>query len=148
MRSSYLGHIFANRKLLSQSESETYQSLRGHSTASTEKNTSEKDDEQDASDALDINPECARVNLWPLIQEGKENHPFLYDMTMKMLDHFYGNTVFRGQNKTAFLNAFLKKAKESIQKKQFCLEKLAFDSSLQLTYYKLQKEGPRDKGAG
>ena len=140
LRATYLGHVAANRKILSQQMSETYQSLRGQPKVLVEKTAADKK-EPTIHPIPEINPECARINLWPLIQEGKERHPFLYEVAVNMLDHFYGSNVFKDspQTKTVFLNAFLKKAKVAIQKNQFCLEKLALDPSLQMHYYKLLK---------
>lgn len=136
LRSSYLGHLNANRKLLSQQMSETYQSLRGETTAQVEKKPIKKSESKEES-IPDINPDCARLNLWPLIQEGRQTHPFLYDTALQMLESFYGNVL--NVKADVFLNTFIKKAKLAIQKQTFSLEKLALDPPLQLTYYKMLK---------
>ncbi len=136
LRSSYLGHIGANRKLLSQQVSDTYRSLRGKTTVSIDKTPNiEKESEPKIPD---INPECARLNLWPLIQEGKQNHPYLYQKALHMLDFFYKEQI-QPVKTDVFLNAFLKKAKLAIQKQTFSLEKLSLDPSFQIIYYKMLK---------
>lgn len=136
LRNSYLGHLGANRKLLSQQVSETYQAIRGEPTAKLEKTPSQKKESKEES-VPDINPECARLNLWPLIQEGRESHPFLYQTALHMLESFYANILHVKAD--VFLNTLIKKAKLAVQKQNFSLEKLTLDPSLQLTYYKMLK---------
>ncbi len=140
LRETYLGHVLANRKILSEWESKTY-----HSFRSIPKETDKKEHTQERKpkqeDAPEINPSCARLNLWPLVQEGREKHPLLYDMALKLLDSFYGMTLFKNkpQEKGLFLNAFLKKAQDAIQKNRFSLEKLSIDPTFQASYYKMLK---------
>jgi hypothetical protein len=140
IRSTYLGHISANRKLLCKCENETYKELKSVPQITIPKiNPSKKAFKQPTPPK--INPQCARLNLWPLVQEGKEEHPFLYEIALKMVGYFYEKPLFedKPQAKIFFLNAFLKKAKEEIEKNEFCLEKLSLDHSLQMTYYKMLK---------
>lgn len=140
IRSSYLGHVNANRKILSSAESELYQSLKGEIKQTSTKNEKATPEEKEKSQSP-INPDCSRVNLWNLIQDGKEKEPFLYETALKMIDHFYGNEIFKDkpQGKVDFLNALIKNARQAIQKKQFSLEKLKFDSTLQLSFYRMLK---------
>lgn len=136
LRTTFLGHIGANRKLLSEMISETYQSLRGQTNATVEAKGKETKQEKSHS-VPDINPECARLNLWPLIQDGKQNHPFLYKTAVQMIDSLYGK--FLDMKAENFLNGFLKKAKLAFEKQTFPLEKLSLDPPFQLVYYKMLK---------
>ena len=134
IRETYLGHIKANRKILSKVEGKTYNSLR-----STPKEKGKHKSKKRR--APELNPECSKLNLWPLVQEGKEAHPFLYEMTLKLLDTFYGKSLFqeRPQEKALFLNALLKKSKDAIQNEQFSLEKLALGPKFKESYYRMLK---------
>jgi hypothetical protein len=136
LKTTFLGHIGANRKLLSEQVSETYQSLRGQTTTSLE--SKEKEPKKETSPNVpNINPECARLNLWPLIQDGQQTHPFLYKKTIHLINALYGK--FLEVKPEIFLNGFLKKAKIAFQEQTFPLEKLSLDPSLQLVYYKMLK---------
>ncbi len=142
LRNTYLGHSAANRKILSKWESEVYQSLKGDLSLPKKKpDPSATPKAKKESKIPLINPECARLNLWPLIQEGKEEHPFLYATALKFLDTFYGSNLFskNPQEKAQFLNDFLKKSKIAIQKNQFAMETLCVDPSFQRLYYKMLK---------
>ena len=141
LRTTYLGHVAANRKILSKWESEVYHSFRGEPTPAKTSSANAPKTEPKPLKIRPVNPECARLNLWPLIQEGREEHPILYATALKLLDTFYGHNILatKPQEKTAFLNDFLKKAKAAIQKNQFSLEKLCLTPSLQIPYYKMLK---------
>ncbi len=141
LRSTYLGHIAANRKILSRWEGEAYKAFRGTTKSVAKPKTQSQNKTPQKKKVPPVNPECARLNLWPLIQEGREEHPLLYDAAIKLLDTFYGPSLFAGkpQTKALFLHDFIKKAKIAIQKNQFCLEKLSLDPSFQVQYYKMLK---------
>jgi hypothetical protein len=90
-----------------------------------------------------INKECARLNLWPLIQEGREKHQKLYELTAKMIRMFY-DPILPDEKKMEerFLNAWLASLKICIQDEaqNFALEKVIFkDQALQKIYYKMLK---------
>ena len=89
----------------------------------------------------DLNPECAKLNLWPLVQEGKEAHPFLYETALKLLDTYYGKFFFqeKPQEKVLFLNSLLVKSKQAIQNEKFSLEKLSFSPKFKESYYRMLK---------
>lgn len=142
LRNTYLGHVAANRKILSKWESEVYKSLRGEPSSPKKKGlhtTSEKTKKEHKIPL--VNPECARLNLWPLIQEGREEHPFLYATALKFLETFYASSLFseKPQEQALFLNDFLKKAKLAIQKNQFSMETLSLDPRFQILYYQMLK---------
>lgn len=143
LRSSYLGHLVANRKMISRCEIEAYRGFR----AIPKKNDKPKGMRETITTTTPqfpkINPECAFLNLCPLIQEGKEAHPLLYEIAAKMFKLFYGAALFENKPRFEyrFLDAFLKQIKEALQQKTlFSLEKLSFnDASLQMMYYKMLK---------
>ena len=138
LKASYLGHMAASRKLLSKCESRAYKAF---PSISTPEEKSKKTQDTKEAKTPKINPECSRLNLFSLIQKGRMAEPFLYDTALQFLDTFYGKTLFENniQTKVIFLNAFLKKAKEEMEKPFFCLEKLSLNPSLQLHYYKMLK---------
>ena len=150
IRSTFLGHLKANRKILSHIESATYKTFRAVPNPNPhpkEKNDQEKDSQPKTPL---INPSCARLNLWPLIAEGKEEHPFLYELAAKLLKTLYGPFLFENKPRFEyrFLDLLLKRAKETFQKQgnQFPLEKLSLnDPSLQLIYYQMLK-GTKERG--
>ena len=150
LRATYLGHMAANQKILKQHDKEIYDHLPEHrkpgiagqpstSLAPAAQDLEEQDsDEEEEPEIPPINPECARLNLWPLIQEGREEHPLLYNTTLKLLKTLYGHALFDDRLSEAkhFLDVFLRKAKEAQQKEPIkALEKLSLGPSLQMTYY-------------
>lgn len=153
----YIGHLKASRKLLNNYENEVFTALR--------KKTAEKSPSKPSSllkqgrkktakkpAVPEINAECARLNLWPLITEGKEAHPALYEMACQLLRHFYGKNLLTHPSKAEcrFLDQFLVEAKKAILKPTpFALEKVEMPSpELRTLYYhmlkgtKAEKEGP------
>ena len=115
IRSTFLGHLKANRKILSKCETENYRSFRAIPKPKTsEKTNTGKERQRREPKAPLLNPECARINLWPLIQEGKNEHPLLYETVARLLRTFYGNALFENQSRFEyrFLDSFLKRAKE------------------------------------
>ena len=90
-----------------------------------------------------LNQECAKFNLFPLIDEGKEAHLPLFETVIKFLRLFYAEKVFFNEKnlENQILEAVLKSAKQALKEnKKLDLETLLLhDSSLQLIYYKLLK---------
>lgn len=90
-----------------------------------------------------LNQECAKFNLFPLIDEGKETHPALFETVLKFLRLFYAEKVFAHEKNLdqKILEALLKAAKLALKEnKKLDLETLSLnDPSLQLIYYKLLK---------
>ena len=139
LRATYLGHLKANRKVLSKCEMEAYSSYR-----SVLKPPSDKEKEIGAPHIVKapevprINPECARINLWPLIKEGPEEHPFLYETAAKLFKTFY-SSLFENRPRAeySFLDHFLKIAKK--EDLPIALEKLSVGEAWQHIYYKMLK---------
>lgn len=145
IKSTYLGHIHAERKILSACEKEAYNSFK--SIPKPKKSTSNL--RTAASPAKQPakplpNSLCARLNLHPLIDQGKETHPFLYNLSAKMLKAFY-EPLFSTQgvkSEYKFLDAWLNAARalRVKQEKDFAYEKIVFkDPVYQSLYYKMLK---------
>lgn len=149
LRAAYLGHCHANRKILLQCESEFYNSIpykrpivkSAPSQIPSQKKTTL------SSPTIKINPHCACLNLFPLIAEGRETHPMLYETAAKLFKLFYGDALFENKPhaEVHFLNAFLKAVKIALEKQTpFVLEKIQFKDPLhQKLYYKMLK-GTKD----
>ncbi|MBX7066501.1 MAG: hypothetical protein K1X28_04665 [Parachlamydiales bacterium] len=143
LRNAYLSHYEANRKVLNQYESQFYN--HALKRAKTQTRSEEMQERQEAGEEInekepELNRECARLNLWPLIQEGKEAHPVLYELAAKLILTFY--EPLHPEEKRfeyRFLNLLLASAKKSVQdEKKFALEKIVLlDPEMQKIYYKM-----------
>jgi hypothetical protein len=140
IRTSFLGHLKANRRILSKCETAAYKTFRAVPKTSPEK---AKETTPNPIERPLINPACARLNLWPLIQEGREEHPLLYEAAAKLFKTFYGAVLFEDKPRFEyrFLDLFLKKSRQALQKQSpFALEKLSLDDpAFQGLYYKMLK---------
>jgi hypothetical protein len=141
-----LGLLRAERKFLQDSELEQYKNLPGVELKSEkgEKSTSlAKEEPSNDVPFPKINPSCARLNLFPLIDEGKEAHLPLYETAAKLLRTFYQAEVFGNEKRFEYklLDNLLASAKKQLEVKDtFPLETLSLkDTSLQPVYYILLK---------
>ncbi|MGB7979035.1 MAG: hypothetical protein WCF19_07770 [Chlamydiales bacterium] len=149
LRNTYAAHQQASRKILNSYESEVYAKL-GKKNSSTRKGRPPKEEvEPDDSEIEgqkekkpDPNHPCARINLWPLIHEGRAAHPQLYDLAVKLIRTFYG-ALSSGEKhfESRFLDLLLASAKESLEETEsFSLEKIVLiDPDFQRIYYKMLK---------
>ncbi|PIS02322.1 MAG: hypothetical protein COT85_06025 [Chlamydiae bacterium CG10_big_fil_rev_8_21_14_0_10_42_34] len=139
---SYVGHEKANRKLINSYQSTVYKSLRSKSNPTKAKAETQSQNAPKKTKELPLNRVCSKMNLWPLIQEGKEAQPLLYELTAKMIRTFY-EPVFNGRKRFEyhFLDAFLSAAKMAAQEDPlFALEKIDLkEDLLQRCYYKMLK---------
>jgi hypothetical protein len=155
IRSSYLGHLEANRHILNQVESEYYASLK-QAPNQEEKEPKETAEHQDLAIPAPprINPACARLNLYPLVANDRMQDSLLYEMAAKCIGALYGKTLFdqKERSEYKFLDAFLKELRDQIVRKEFSiLEKVSFkDPQLQFLYYKMLKgtKNPRLDAGG
>jgi len=139
LRTTYVGHQKANRKLLNRYQSAVYSKLRGKATHSEDEKTSHSSTETSAPVKLEINRECAKLNLRPLIQEGKGSHPLLYELTAKLIRTFYAPLCDEKRFEYLFLDDFLAAAKSALQEDNSSpLEKLDLKEWRTL-YYKMLK---------
>lgn len=143
---TYLGHEKVNREILLKYERELYEKFRTKpSTSETHKEASPKKQEEENSSPKvpELNLGCARLNLMPLIKEGREEHPQLYELAAKLLRIFYSKSLFESKARFEyqFLDRFLSAAKIALNKNTpFALEKISFkDLKDQILYYKMLK---------
>ncbi len=91
----------------------------------------------------ELNPLCAKLNLHPLVTEGREAHAALYETAAKMLRIFYQKPCFPTEARFEYklLDAILAGAKTKMGEKTILpLETIAVkDPLLQPTYYKFLK---------
>jgi len=144
LRSSYLGHCHANRKILLQCENEFYNGLKSKPAPPKKRDPLlEKIAKKPAVIPTKTNPKCARLNLLPLIQEEMKKDSLLYETTAKLLKLFYGKWLFEDKPhaEIRFLNAFLQASKMHSQTPStFCFEKVQFKNpSDQMIFYKMLK---------
>jgi len=154
LRSAYLGHLAANRDVLDQAASGFYASFpRTPSEQSAEEHEEKGKEPQGGSPTAPplINPDCARLNLTPLIERGKREEPYLYETMVKLLRVFYNEPLFdkKPRAEYKFLDAFLK---ESHSQAFSGLEKIALHNpEYQAIYYRMLKGMKRSnllKGIG
>ncbi len=138
LRSTYVGYHKANRKILNSYQSEIYKNIRGK-PKETKKRAKWLTAQIPKKKKADFNHECAKINLWPLIQEGREQHPVLYETAAQMIHTFYGSFSNEKRFEYRFLDALLASAKLAMEQKEtFALEKLAIEE-YQKVYYKMLK---------
>lgn len=131
---AFLGLRRAERRLLRNREAAQFQQLPGIPTKLPKK---EKTNPEPKPVPLPtINPSCARLNLFPLIVEGKQKHLHLHTMALKTLHTFYPHV-----DSKQLLDAMLKAAQHQLEKKETVpLETLKLNNpELQNTYYTLLK---------
>ncbi len=90
----------------------------------------------------ELNRHCAKINLWPLIQEGRKDHPVLYELAAKLIRTFYEPlSSQKNRFEYYFLDTLLKSAKTLQQEDTlFVMEKITLiDPDLQKIYYKMLK---------
>lgn len=145
IKTTFLGHIHAERKILSACEREAYNSFK---SIPKPKKANSNNRSTTPHDNLPAKPNpnslCARINLQPLIDQGKETHPFLYSISAKMLKLFYEPlfTAKGAQSEYRFLDAWLNAARNlrGKQEENFSYEKIVFkDPAFQSLYYKMLK---------
>ena len=145
LRGTYLGAQKTNRKLLNRYESEIYGQLRKKKISGEPKEESEKENPEKMKPKPFQNGECAKMNLWPLLQKGREEHPLLYESAANLLKTFYSASLFEQKPRFEYrmLDALLAAAKLQSQQEQYGLEKIDLgDETLQKIYYRMLK-GPQ-----
>ncbi len=145
---TYQAHTKASRKILNSYESICYERMREEKKEpQKEKNTNAHHEPH----AEPLNLDCARLNLWPLLQDGKEKHLILYETTAQLLRTFYGKSFFPGELRWEYrlLDVILASAQMAALDPGLThipLEKLSLKESnvkqlysLQMVYYRMLK---------
>lgn len=139
IRSTYLGHMKANRKIYSAYENELYKSFPSKPNPVTESKPHSASTHQTEPRPPKPNGDCSRINIAPLLKTGIEENRVLYDLVAKLFKTFYGELFFHNKPKAEykFLDAFLKVAKlhESTPIEKFDLK----NPELQEIYYQMLK---------
>lgn len=148
LRTTYIGHEKVQRKILNSYQSELYknmgrlkQRISSIPTAEMAAEDELPDEEEAAQPAKprkpDLNHECAKLDLWPLAQEGRANHPALYELAAKLIRTFYTSLNVKEKNfEYHFLDALLSAIKTHPQGALFAFEKLELPGYQHL-YYKM-----------
>ncbi len=139
LRRTYLAHQEAYRKILNDYESELYRNLRHVPIPGREK---PKSGNEKKGSPLPLesqwNQPCSRINLWPLVEEGKETHPILYELMAKLLSFFYSSLFDKERFEYTFLDHLLKCAKTA-HEPLIELEKLSLSDEMQPLFYRMLK---------
>jgi hypothetical protein len=148
LRNTFTAAQQANRKILNSFESEVYNGLDRIRTPGTKDEVQEEEDEKESpskkkkQDEPDMNRTCSRINLWPLIQDGRESHPALYELAAKLIRTFYGQ-IHTGEKRFEyqFLDLLISSSKTSLKEDgKLSLEKLTLlKPEYQRVYYKMLK---------
>ena len=138
-----LGLLRAERRFLQDSEQHQFKALPGIERKKEKKAPSPKEESSEKVPFPEINPNCARLNLYPLIDEGKTAHLPLYETAAKLIRLFYQQEVFHGEKQFEYklLDTILASAKKPLETKDtIALETLLLkDPALQPIYYTLLK---------
>lgn len=138
---TYQAHTNATRHILNSYESLCYHRMRGE-TKDLPKISSQKKP-QKKKEEPSLNQECARINLWPLIEDGKEKHIVLYETAARALSAMYRPILAQipPRSEYTILDAILssaQKAKFSTQHPHVHLEKLSLNGDRVKQLYTLQ----------
>lgn len=152
VRISTLGHQKATREILNELENEIYKNIASKPQSSDSSQTSakpetkpktKKEGKPKEKQAPKLNAECAKLNLWPLIDTGKEVNPLLYEMTAKLVRLFYKDLLAdqKARYEYYLLDLLLEEATRLFaEDPAFAFEKITFPNpTSQMIYYKMLK---------
>lgn len=129
-----------HRKIFNQWTQNTFKHLKAKNKpiktlASTKKTVEKKTKKQ-----TKINPECSKLNLWPLISTSILEQPHLYKISLQMIHNLYGSLIFEniGQEKH-FFDALIKAAHKQSKNGPISLEKIQISPEFSTLYYDLLK---------
>ncbi|MDE3055185.1 MAG: hypothetical protein KGI80_00595 [Verrucomicrobiota bacterium] len=149
VRSTYIGHLEANRSLLNQAVRSSFDKISGTRNENQESANKQSVKEKSANKETNrsytppsFNPDYSRFNLYPLLNGKKD--PFLYAIALKMLHFLYGRSLFVQDSANRFFDAWLVAIDQRGDTEDpFALEKVAFGSpTLQQLYYRMLKGAP------
>lgn len=137
LKNSYIGHEKVSRRLFNRYQSELYEKIPGKGMQVEKKGDVSKGKNRKPL-MIELNRECAKINLLPLLQEGRAAQPLLYELSAKLIRTFYKPLFVPAKRfEYHFLDAFLKAAAKM---NPLVLEKLDFeDPALQRLYYHMLK---------
>jgi hypothetical protein len=162
---SYSGYMLASRKSFNDYENQYYNFLKGKTTPRKQRGETKKEstpnmeiDEDEDYDGSDEDPEAAspkdirriktenaKINLYLLIKEGKENHLDTYNLLSQLIASLYSDTKFFKEKNTKhfefiILDELIKSLQERFKNdsKNIFFEQLNLNT-FQETYYKMLK---------
>ncbi len=148
LRTTYISHEKAHRKLLNRFESAVWDGIRNVKGGGSDPENQELQHEEESEknpkqkpppEPPLLNPECSRLNLWPLIQESREMHPYLYEAMAELIRTFYPSFLSEQRFEYHFLDDLLDSAKNALQSDvPFALEKITLNT-YSLSYYRMLK---------
>lgn len=139
IKSAYLNHKLAHRDILNAYQSEIYHHCRGKATE--EKTKEPKAETPKKKKPIRPNRDCAKINLWPIINEGREEHPQLYNLAKKLIFTFY-KPLFPNNKKfdVQFLENLLHAIKSGSTDEELSLEKIDLkDPLMKKIFYRMLK---------
>ena len=87
-----------------------------------------------------INPECSKINLWPLISTSSLTEPHLYKISLQMIHNIYGSKIFANTaEEKHFFDALIKAGKKQSKNGPIALEKIQIGSEFASIFYSLLK---------
>ena len=112
---TYEAHMNASRKIRNSYESLCYKQLRSVTKEPKEANHENSLPANRKKKTAPINPACARLNLWPLVIEGPEKHPAIYETAAEILRAFYSRALFNEEPRFEYclLNALIEAARQA-----------------------------------
>jgi len=137
---SISGYMSASRKSLNNSEDYYFKSIKKNSSNKPKKEKKSKDPLK--KKARQINIENAKINIYPLIMDEKENQIELYNLIASLIKTLYSNKSFYKNNlEKDLLNNILYALEIQVKKNNSLHLANLFlkDSTLQNIYYKILK---------
>lgn len=145
---TFIGQATVSRKIQTIFEKECFNKKRALKKPIKKPKTSPKANktQKKTPKVLQINPECSRLNLWPLVMSGREENQLLYEQLAQLLRLFYKKPLFalfpeQTKLEYRFLDTWIASIKASLLEKPdqpVTLEKIALkDKSLQNLYYNM-----------
>lgn len=147
---TFRAHNIASQKILNNYESARYKRIKKKNTPEPKKNSHGNKTNDSTPKEIDLseNRDCARLNLWPLIEEDKNSHQTLYQVAAQIIRNLYAQKLsLEPKFEYELLDALIAAAKSGLKKNLettgIALEKLSLPerkkSSLQMTYYTMLK---------
>ena len=115
IESTYQAWQIANRKLLKAYENSRFDTFREAPKEKVEeKPPSMRPLSPEKPPKKQSNRSCARLNLWPLVADGKKEHPLLYETAASLLRSLYAKPLFGAEKRweTSLLDAVLQAAEQ------------------------------------
>jgi len=139
---AHLGLRKTELSFLRQSEQEHYNELPG-TPVKIQKEKKAPIARESKPKESQINPLCARINLFPLVDQGRDEHPNLYETAAKLLRTFYQSTVFGNEKGVEYrlLDAIVAAGKRTLREENSLpIETLDLKNpDLQSIYYTMLK---------